>query len=255
MPFTLAHPAAALAFRRWCPVYFSFAAIVVGSLVPDLGNCLNLDNFNHSAIGSVAFCLPVGVVSLWVFYRIRVPLLVTLPMPHRQALLRACRTAHASFFISLISLFLGIWTHLAWDIFTHQQSWLSLHIGSLSVHLFSIGIYQLRASSLVWLISTLVGMALLSVQYALFLKSAKHHFFKFSWGEWRAYVFWLFMLSIPMLISAGLTDFLYISKGYYGSGWIFRAFCELYFTSFYVMLGLVGLLLVFRAGIRDRKPI
>ena len=37
MPFPLAHPAAVLPFRRYCSRWLNFPALVIGSLVPDLG--------------------------------------------------------------------------------------------------------------------------------------------------------------------------------------------------------------------------
>jgi hypothetical protein len=40
MPFPLAHPAAVLPLRRYCPKYLSFPVLIVGSLVPDVGYCL-----------------------------------------------------------------------------------------------------------------------------------------------------------------------------------------------------------------------
>src|SRR5262245_3931724 len=112
MPFPLAHPAAVLPLRRWCPKYLSFAALVIGSLTPDLGNCLNWDNFSHSIPGSFAFGLPLGMVSLWILYRIRAPLVETLPDPHREALLPFCTPRHEPMLICLVSLLIGNWTHI-----------------------------------------------------------------------------------------------------------------------------------------------
>jgi len=50
MPFPVAHPAAVLPLRRYCPRYLSFPALVVGSLSPDLGYLfghLHADWFSH----------------------------------------------------------------------------------------------------------------------------------------------------------------------------------------------------------------
>ena len=37
MPWTFAHPAAILPLRRFCPAPLDFSALVIGSMVPDLG--------------------------------------------------------------------------------------------------------------------------------------------------------------------------------------------------------------------------
>src|ERR1039458_6493774 len=77
MAFPLAHPAAVLPLRRYCPIWLSFPALVIGSLSPDAGYCLGdlggLDwgTFSHGLLGSVAFCLPVGIVMLALFYGLR----------------------------------------------------------------------------------------------------------------------------------------------------------------------------------------
>jgi hypothetical protein len=71
MPFTLAHPAAVLPFRKYCPRWLSFPALVAGSLSPDLGYCirsLKADEFSHRFAGSFGFCLPAGLLILGLFY-------------------------------------------------------------------------------------------------------------------------------------------------------------------------------------------
>src|SRR6267142_2803077 len=71
MPFTLAHPAVVLPLRRFSPRVLSFPALVVGSITPDVGYCfgrLNVEEFSHSFVGSLAFCLPVGLLMVAIFY-------------------------------------------------------------------------------------------------------------------------------------------------------------------------------------------
>src|SRR5512146_2649358 len=74
MPFPLAHPAAILPFRRYCPCWLNFPALVVGSLVPDLSYCsgnIRLDELAHRPEGAVIFALPAGLLCLAVFYAFR----------------------------------------------------------------------------------------------------------------------------------------------------------------------------------------
>jgi Domain of unknown function (DUF4184) len=71
MPWTFAHPAAILPLRRLCPVPLDFSALVIGSMVPDLGYYLfysNLARSAHSFSGSVLVCLPVGLIFWGIFH-------------------------------------------------------------------------------------------------------------------------------------------------------------------------------------------
>ena len=70
MPFTLAHPAAVLPLRRFCPRFLNFPALVVGSVGPDAGYAfgwLGADQVSHRFLGSFVFCLPVGLVLVGLF--------------------------------------------------------------------------------------------------------------------------------------------------------------------------------------------
>src|SRR5437762_2617545 len=58
MPFPLAHPAAVLPLRRYCPRFLSFPALVIGSIAPDFGYCfgdLNVEDLSHRSPGSPGF--------------------------------------------------------------------------------------------------------------------------------------------------------------------------------------------------------
>src|SRR5580704_9645611 len=127
MPFTLAHPAAVLPFRRFCPRFFNFPALVMGSLSPDVGYCfgsLDVEEFSHSLAGSIEFCLPVGVVMVGLFYGLRHPIIEALPERHRNFFLPVCRRSISSSFVVIVSLLIGIWIHLLLDSFTHKRGWL-----------------------------------------------------------------------------------------------------------------------------------
>src|SRR5271154_5340312 len=111
MPFTLAHPAAILPLRRFCPRFFSFPALVIGSISPDVGYCfgtLDVDDFSHSLKGSIEFCLPVGVVMLGFFYALRLPAVEILPERPRKYLLPFCPQPIGSPWTVLASLMVGI---------------------------------------------------------------------------------------------------------------------------------------------------
>ena len=126
MPWTLSHPAAVLPLRRLSPRPLNFAALVVGSMTPDIGYYINrfdLSDFAHTLPGSFIACLPTGVIMLFIFYLFSRPVCYALPSPHRQSLLPLCPdfpTGLTPWAIILLSLLIGAWTHNFWDAFTHE---------------------------------------------------------------------------------------------------------------------------------------
>ncbi len=113
MPFPLAHPAAILPLRRYCPRYLSFPALIIGSLSPDVGyffGHFRLGEFSHRLLpGSFGFCLPVGLVLVLVFYIARLPVVGILLSSDRRAFLPLCqRPAGSPFLIVSPILFIAL---------------------------------------------------------------------------------------------------------------------------------------------------
>ncbi len=186
MPFTLAHPAAVLPFRRFCPRFFSFPALVVGSLCPDVGyffGTLNVDDFSHSLKGSIEFCLPVGVVMLGFFYGLRLPIVEMLPERHRKYLLPFCQKPIGSPLTVVVSLLVGIWIHLLFDSFTHKRGWLVENLPLLRTPIFSAGIHTFRIFNLLWYACSFAGIVWLWL----------------AWEQWRNNLAW----SAPQISNRG----------------------------------------------------
>jgi hypothetical protein len=172
MPFTLAHPAAVLPLRRFCPRFFNFPALVAGSLCPDAGYCfgtLNIDDFSHSLKGSIEFCLPVGVVMLGFFYGLRLPAVEILPERHRKYLLPFCQKPIGSPLTVLVSLLIGIWIHLLLDSFTHKRGWLVENLPLLQTPVFSAEAHTFRIFNLLWYACSFAGIVWLWL----------------AWEQWR----------------------------------------------------------------------
>ncbi|HUR90502.1 MAG TPA: DUF4184 family protein, partial [Ramlibacter sp.] len=125
MPWTFAHPAAVLPFRRFGSRRVPFAGLVAGSMAPDIGYYFgryDVGAFAHAPMGVVLFCVPVSMVLVLVVIRLRTLLTAPLPQPHRSAL-RAIEPFAPSSPRSLAALaaaaLLGAVTHIVWDAFTH----------------------------------------------------------------------------------------------------------------------------------------
>jgi len=132
VPFTFAHAAAALPFRRTRLVP---SALVTGAFAPDFEYFIRLSpggGFGHSVLGAIVFILPVSLVILWLFHTVvKVPAVSLLPDSMQRRLAPHIGDfkffPRARFVLILVSLLLGIATHLIWDSFTHSHTWLFHH--------------------------------------------------------------------------------------------------------------------------------
>jgi len=167
MPFTLAHPAAVLPLRRFCPRWLSFPALVFGAMAPDSGYLLGSwgGRLSHSLLGTVAFCLPVGVLMLVVFYGLRGAAVRLLPADDQRVLLPLCQRPAGPAATALVSLLLGIATHLLWDAFTHNEGWAVRHVALLQTPVFTLGNRTARLCHVLWYGCSFAGMAWLFVAF------------------------------------------------------------------------------------------
>jgi hypothetical protein len=240
MSFTLAHPAAVLPFRRWCPKYFDFAALIVGSIAPDLATSIDdWEYFSHSIAGSLGFCLPAGLLTLAALRHLCFPLVSTLPEPHRQALLPLCaRPGTRSPLVIVASLLTGTWLHIIWDLFTHDHSWLVHRAG-----IFSVRLAGLPLNHLLWLLGTLGGGAILIVKYLSLLKKTDRPIKTAPGSQAKAYLIWACICVVPLIPAAFRTS------GELGRAYTLamgiRPFSMYYLGCLYAALVVAGLLLRF----------
>lgn len=169
MPLPLAHPAAVLPLRRYCPRWLDFPALIVGSLSPDMGYAfvfagMEVQKFSHQLAG-LLFCLPVGVLALWVFHH-TCPLVVRcLPEIYRKALLPRCRRRLGPLAPVLISLLIGTLLHQFMDSFTHKDGWLTEQLAVLQFPLYQRGHRTLRVCHLLWYFCSFAGITWVCLAY------------------------------------------------------------------------------------------
>lgn len=128
MPFTLAHAAAALPFRR---LHLVTSALVIGTFAPDFQYFLRLTpdrRFGHTLLGTFVLTIPVAFFVLWIFHAVvKRPAVALMPYGLRVRLTPYLGKFQfggpARFALIVASLLLGIATHLFWDSFTHGYSW------------------------------------------------------------------------------------------------------------------------------------
>lgn len=106
-----------------------FSALIVGSLAPDFHYFYNMGprgHFSHSIKGAFVFALPLSLLALWIFETaMKIPLISLAPGGHQEKLAALARPfrwlpAHRLAVI-LLSLLVGIGTHLLWDSITHER--------------------------------------------------------------------------------------------------------------------------------------
>jgi Domain of unknown function (DUF4184) len=129
VPFTLSHAAAAIPFRRTRLV---MSALVMGCFAPDFAYFIYFTPhgaFGHSLAGVFILDLPASLLALWLFHAfVKQPLLLFLPSGVRRRLKDGGATS-VSFWplphlgMVLLSILVGIATHIAWDFFTHDYDW------------------------------------------------------------------------------------------------------------------------------------
>jgi len=169
MPFPLAHPAAVLPLRRFCPRHLSFPALIIGSLTPDVGYAFSrckLEIFSHRPLaGPFGFCLPVGLVLVLGFYLLRRPVVRLLPARHRWAFLPLCQRPAGSPFLIGCSLVLGALTHELLDALTHPEDWLVRYLPVLLAPVPGLRHSHLQICDLLYAICTFSGVAWLTLCY------------------------------------------------------------------------------------------
>jgi hypothetical protein len=176
MPWTFAHPAAILPLRRFCPAPLDFSALVIGSMIPDLGYYLfrsNLARLAHSFLGSILVSIPAGL-ALWImFHLLRKPLCFVLPQPHRGALAAFAVTplslSPRALMAAGVSVLLGAWTHIVWDSFTHN-TWVVKQLPLIRESVFQLNNVEFPWYFLLQHLSTVVGATILIAAYCSWLR-------------------------------------------------------------------------------------
>lgn len=173
MPFTLAHPLAAIPMRR---LGLPLDALVIGAMIPDLVLFMPLGlpyGATHSALALVTWDLLLGLAALagWRLV-LRAPLIDASPDWVRERLPRVSdlspdrRVDHGiseadtsgpdvarprrsgtgtdslrALMTSALAVVLGAATHLLWDAFTHESGWMVERIALLRMHVAGLGVY------------------------------------------------------------------------------------------------------------------
>ena len=179
MPFTyLAHQAPALAIKQRWPTSFDGTALALGTMAPDWAYAFNGSRLAfdaHSLLGVVVFCTPVAVVAATVLRRVSPTLFTYAPNPQRMPLrqLRILALRRPPFATTAFSAALGALTHVAWDLFTHNDRWGPRHISWLRSEAFSVIGHSVTWAKVLQYASHTLGSAVAVLLLARMLRSGE----------------------------------------------------------------------------------
>lgn len=168
MPFTFAHPAAAVPLRRPLGRYAVLSALVIGSIAPDFSYFLPFRVSraqSHSLFGLFWFCMPAAVIAYATFHGLFArPLVDLLPDGARMRCERILATRlRPTISAVLVSLLVGVVTHIAWDAFTHAGAPIVRVSRTLRLHLWTLSGYPISVYTILQHLSTALGLALLAL--------------------------------------------------------------------------------------------
>jgi hypothetical protein len=135
MPFTPAHPAIILPFLK--RKYFSATGLVIGSMSPDFEYFFKASVsgvHGHTFLGLFYFDLPVTFFWAIIFHRLIKPSLLTNLPAFFQTRLQTLRVLDFKKYLSThsvvfgMSALLGAASHIFWDSFTHNNTYLVRHL-------------------------------------------------------------------------------------------------------------------------------
>lgn len=172
MPFTFAHPAAAVPLRHALGRFGVLSALIIGSMTPDMGYFVPWlgvsSRVTHGLTGLFSFCLPVGILMYLLFHAVlKMPSLDLMPRGLRGRLLPyagpgSWLSSGTSVWGVPASLLLGAVTHIVWDSFTHVGAPAVIALPVLNALLFKVHGYEVFLFKLLQHLSSLVGLALLT---------------------------------------------------------------------------------------------
>ena len=176
MPFTLAHPAAVVFFRK--NKFFNFQALVLGAMAPDFIYFILFkpsSNIGHTFLGFLLLNLPICFLLNFLFNNfIKEPMILNLPkslVKDYGYLIKDKNQIKGlkGFFIFSYSALIGMITHVLWDGFTHSSGYFVETIGFLTKSL-TIGNHNLYIYKILQHGSTIIGTIILLI----YLYKIKH---------------------------------------------------------------------------------
>jgi hypothetical protein len=165
MPFTFSHPALVLPLTYLPKKWYSLSGLIVGSMTPDFEYFIRMKDYSkysHTWTGLLWFDVPLGLIILFTFHNVVRDILISyLPFSLNIRFSAFTKFNWNKYFqrniiVVLISLIIGIASHLFWDSFTHSNGYFYERIGLFkdSINILN---FHIRGAYILQIISSLVG--------------------------------------------------------------------------------------------------
>lgn len=170
MPFTVTHTLAVAPLFKWGKGRLSLAALVLGSMIPDLPLFVDVGvsySETHSFLGVLTRCLPFAGLSYLLFhFFLKKPLYQLCPNFLRRKLASSLRAPKlhsiSELSLTLCAFCLGSMTHVFWDAFSHDGAWGVERLSILSEGVFVAGRF-IPGYKLLQYGSSLIGLPILGL--------------------------------------------------------------------------------------------
>jgi hypothetical protein len=180
MPFTVSHIAAVLPAHRLFTRAHIFLAAVIGSMVPDFGLLAPVSIARwqtHSFEALFTFCLPVGLATYWLTLLLIRPAVLEVVPDGAYVRLRAAPPPasigqFSAWLNAAAALLLGASTHLIWDAFTHENARGVRMFPMLTDYGPEMAGHHLQVYLWLQHISSLIGLVVVALALALWLRHA-----------------------------------------------------------------------------------
>lgn len=176
MPFTFSHPAIILPLKYLPKNWFSLTGLVVGSVTPDFEYFIRMkvqSNYSHTLYGIFWFDLPLAILLSFLFHNtVRNALFFNSPDVIKSRILIFTSFNWNNYFkenwiVVVISLLIGIASHLLWDGFSHNQGYFVEHISTLKNSINLLG-NEIPIWKITQHLSTLIGAIVITISFFKF---------------------------------------------------------------------------------------
>jgi membrane-bound metal-dependent hydrolase YbcI (DUF457 family) len=203
MPFTFSHPALILPATYLPKKYYSLTGLIVGSMTPDFEYFIRMRDYarySHTVSGMFWFDMPLGLIIMFLFHNVvRNTLIEHLPFSINIRLsgfekFNWNQYFKKNTFVVLLSLLVGIASHLFLDSFTHDGEFFAGLIPFLSSQYYILN-HQISGAAICQYALSLVGGIIMVI-------------YVFSFPEGRntkqdnILNFWLIVLLITFMVLA-----------------------------------------------------
>lgn len=140
MPFTFSHPAIVLPLKKIFKNKVSTTGLIAGSITPDFEYFFRMQVksvYTHTLVGMFTVDIFIGFVIMFLFHEyVRNPLINNSPVFFQKRFLVYKEFKWINYFkknvlIIILSLLIGIASHLFWDAFTHKHGYFVQYISFL----------------------------------------------------------------------------------------------------------------------------